>query len=218
MDTLPSASAAASHEGGTASRRAVRDSGRATAARIVEAAYQLLRTEGRGEFSMRRVARQADVRLASVQYYFPAMPDLVRAIIALNARLYTDAYRLAVSTSGGDARARLEAVLAFNLDDIQQVETRRLFIHLWSLLESLDGFSGSLLAELYQPQFTLLSERILDLHPGIDRAEAQRRAELVAALIEGMFITLPKTEAACGFDRVKDSAMRLCLAIADGDY
>jgi AcrR family transcriptional regulator len=218
MDRTATATMSASRTGVAGTRRAVRESGRATAARIVEAAYRLLRTQGLGEFSMRRVAKEANVRLAGVQYYFPAMQDLVREIIALNARLYSDAYHRAVAAHGRDARGRLEAIIAFNLDDIQDIETRGFFIHLWSLLETLDGFSGSLLAELYEAQFALLRERIVDLHPRINASEAQRRAELVAALIEGMFITLPKTGADSGFDRVKESAMQLCLAIADGDY
>lgn len=198
-------------------RTAVRRSGRETAARITQAAYDLLRTEGLSEFSLRGIAKRAGVRLASVQYHFPSLEDLVRDIIALNARKYAEDYERAIGSRDGTPRDRLEAVIAFNLEDIQSRETRRFFIHLWSLLESLDGFSGSLLAELYAAQFALLSERVEELHPRLDPDEARRRAELIAALIEGMFITLPHTgDSRSGFDIVQRRAVRLCMAIADG--
>ncbi len=206
-------------ETGTARRTAVRQGGRETAARIVEAAYDLLRTGGLTEFSLRGIAKRANVRLASVQYYFPTMEHVVREIIALNARKYADQYRRAIGMKAGSARERLEAVIAFNLEDIQTPETRRFFIHLWPLLESLDGFSGSLLAELYSHQFALLSERVKDLHPRLDDAEAKRRSELIAALIEGMFITLPQAgDDSPDFELVQKRAVRLCMAIADGKY
>lgn len=202
---------------GNRRRTATRKGGRETAARIVEAAHDLLRTDGLSAFSMRGIAKRADVRLASVQYHFPTMEHLVRALIALNTRRYTEDYRRAVESRSGSPRERLEAVIAFNLEDIQESDTRRFFIHLWPLLESLDGFSGSLLIELYSAQFALLSERISDLHPDLAPAEAKRRAELIAALIEGMFITLPPTkETRRDLDILQKRAIRLCMAIADG--
>lgn len=195
-----------------------RITGQETAARIVAAAYELLRSERFSAFSMRGIAKRAEVRLASVQYHFPTMEDLIRALIALNTRRYTDAYRTAVENRGDSARERLEAVIAFNLEDIQKSDTRRFFIRLWPLLESLDDFSGSLLTELYSAQFALLSERIRDAHPEIVPAEAKRRAELVAALIEGMFITLPPTkETRPQRNILRKRAIRLCMAIADGE-
>lgn len=199
-------------------RTAVRPAGRETSSRIVEAAYRLLRTGPLTSFSLRATARAANVRLAGVQYYFPSMADLVRGIIALNARLYADAYREAVARAE-TPRARFEAVIRFNLRDIQQTDTRRFFVQLWALMESLDGFSGSLLNELYAAQVALLGERIAELHPRIDEREARRRAELVAALIEGMFITLPEAgERPDAFDARRETILRLCSALADGRY
>ena len=218
MDDMSGAGTSSLEAATSVRRTAVRRNGQETAARIIEAAYDLLRTGSLTEFSMRGIAKRANVRLASVQYYFPATEDLVRAVIDLNARKYAEEYQRAIGSRGGSARERLEAVIAFNLEDIQSSATRRFFINLWPLLESLDGFSGSLLAELYSHQFALLGERLKELHPKLDDSEARYRAELIAALIEGMFITLPQTETGHDFELVQQRAVRLCMAIADGRY
>ena len=84
----------------------MRRGGQETAARIVEAAYQLLRTGSLSDYSMRAIAKRAGVRLASVQYHFPTMEHVVRAIVTLNARKYADGYERAV----GDER-RVDASL-----------------------------------------------------------------------------------------------------------
>lgn len=50
---------------------AKRSDGKATADKIVEAAYPLLQTGGAAEWSLRNVADRAGIRLANLQYYFP---------------------------------------------------------------------------------------------------------------------------------------------------
>jgi AcrR family transcriptional regulator len=185
-----------------------------TPERIAEAAYDLLRTGGVSAFSLRAVAKRANVRLASVQYHFPSLSALAQAIIHLNRRKYFEAYERAAA-SAETPRDRLTAVIRFNLQDIQSSETRRFFVHFWSLLESIDGYSGDLLAALYAPQFEMLAAHITDLHPELPRSETAIRAQLIGALIEGMFITLPPVGGGAATQR---QALDLCLSIADGTY
>ena len=203
----------------SADRTAVRDTGRATALRIIEAARDILQEDGVREFSMRGIAKRAGVRLANVQYYFPSSGDIVRGVMELVAQGYRRAYAELVDENTGDARKQFEAVIRFNLVDIVQPSTRRLFIHLWPLLESEGQFSGKLLLELYSVQFQLLSERIQNMHARVPADEARRRAELIAALIEGLFITLPPTaESKVDIGNLQDRAVRLSFAIADGEF
>lgn len=202
-----------------AQRTAVRDSGRATALRIIEAARDILQEDGVREFSMRGIAKRAGVRLANVQYYFPSIGDIVRGVMELVAQGYREAYASLIRENAGDARKQFQAIIRFNLVDIVQPNTRRLFIHLWPLLESEDHFSGKLLLELYSVQFELLSGRIQQMHPRLDFDEARRRAELVAALIEGLFITLPPTgDSEMDIRHLQDRVLRLTTAVADGEF
>ncbi|WP_136163063.1 TetR/AcrR family transcriptional regulator [Sphingomonas flavalba] len=191
--------------------------GNATARRIVEAALETLSVAGIRDFTMRGIAKRAGVRLSGVQYYFPTMEALVLALIDHVVQRYRDAYAAAL-TGETDAAARLKAVIAFNLSDIAREDTRRLFVNLWPLLETQADYSGSLTLKLYAPQFALLGERILDLRPGIGADEARRRAELISAVIEGLFVTLPPTAESSGdIAHLQDRVIALCLAIATGD-
>ena len=59
---------------------ATRQPGKETAARLVEAAYELLESQNLERFSMRSVAQRADVSLANLQYYFPTRSALDQAL------------------------------------------------------------------------------------------------------------------------------------------
>lgn len=190
---------------------------RRTADTIAEAAYDLLMTGGVNAFSLRAVAKRAKLRLASVQYHYPSLRSLAEAIIALNRKRYREAYERVAAPPRAAARDRLRSVIEYNLQDIQSSDTRRFFVHFWSLLESIDGYSGDLLAELYEAQFEMLAERISEVHPGVTSVEARTRAELIGALIEGMFITLPRLDSRTRSSGLTHSqGLDLCLAIADG--
>jgi hypothetical protein len=98
-----------------------------------------------------------------------------------------------------DRLRRFETVLEFNLVDIAQSETRRFFMQLWALLSSMDGTTGTLLNDLYQ----------IDL---------QRRATLLAALIEGLMVVRgAHSTSAAEMKRLASAAKRVGLAIALGE-
>jgi len=66
--------------------------------------------------------------------------------------------------------------------------TRQFFIQLWALLCVLDGHSGRLLDELYAIDIAQLEKRIDETHPGLSNREIQRRATILAAMIEGLMV------------------------------
>ena len=159
-----------------------------TAVRIVEAARELLLTEGYAQFSMRNVAGRAGVHLANVQYYFRTRDDLVRALLEDTGARYRASYDELRANAPADRIARFLAVIDFNLKDIAAWETRRYFIQLWALLTEIDGHSGHLMNDLYAIDIELLSECVTELVPEAEPAEVRRRASLIAAMIEGMVV------------------------------
>jgi len=169
----------------TASRRR---SGRDTAQRILDSARELLMRAGDAQFSMRNVAAQAGLHLANVQYYYPTRDALMRAILADTGARYRAAYERLRATHSGDRVQRFRAVVDFNLRDIADRRTRRFFIQLWALLNTLDGETGSLHNELYEIDIAQLSECIAELAPQASAAEVRRRATLLAAMIEGLVL------------------------------
>jgi AcrR family transcriptional regulator len=162
--------------------------GRDTAQRILDAARQLLMRAGDAQFSMRNVAAQAGLHLANVQYYYPTRDALMRAILADTGARYRAAYERLRATHSGDRVQRFRAVVDFNLRDIADRRTRRFFIQLWALLNTLDGETGSLHNELYEIDIAQLSECIAELAPQASAPEVRRRATLLAAMIEGLVL------------------------------
>ncbi len=168
---------------GTGTRRA----GRATAARVVEAARALLMERGYPGFTMRNVAARAGLHLANVQYYFPTREHLIRALLDATGAHYRNAYAELHANAPVDPRQRFLAVLEFNLRDVTTAPTRRYFTQLWALLDACDA-GGGLLTELYELDLQQLAEQISALCPTVLPAEIRRRAALLASMIEGLLL------------------------------
>lgn len=199
---------------GTATRRA----GKETARKILAAARSLLTREGYAQFSMRNVADAAGLRLANLQYYFPRRDDLVRAILADTGDMYAQAYERILDGASEDPVERFKIVLDYQLKDVFVPETRRYFVQLWALLNSIDDASGSLLGELYAYDIDPLGECIQAMYPKLDKREVAERARLLAATIEGLMIvrgeiSMDEKQGRVLFERT----YRLGLAIASGD-
>ena len=197
---------------GTARRRA----GRETAARIVQAAHDLLESENLDRFSMRAVAEQAGVSLANLQYYFPGREDLAQALsLDLDAR-YRAAYEERLAVAGDSPIERFRAVMQYNMEDIARQTTRRFFIQLWALMGSLDEFEGHYIGQVYKVDIGQLSEHIAALHPELSAAEITRRATLTAAMIEGLLVVINTIESEKERETILEYAMTMGTAIADG--
>lgn len=197
---------------------ATRQPGKETAARLVEAAYELLESQNLEHFSMRSVAQRADVSLANLQYYFPTRSDLAKALYFYIEARYQTAYDKCTSTAPASPIERLKAVLRFNMQDITKRPTRRFFIQFWALLGSMDNFSGKCLGELYAINIKQLSEHIQPLRPDVSPEEVARRATLIAAITEGLTVVMgsvkkddPESE------NLLESAFKLMINIATGD-
>lgn len=144
--------------------------------------------KGYAQFSMRNVAAAAGMHLNNVQYYFRTRDDLVRALMRDIESRYGAAYEQCLGAASPDRLARFKAVLNFNLEDTGKAETRRLFIQLWALLDTLDSDSGRMLDQLYEMDLAVLCQQISELNPRCPSKEVRRRATLLAAMIEGLIV------------------------------
>lgn len=199
----------------TRSGTAQRDIGKATAAKLVKTAHDMLMEGDYADFSMRSIAKAAGVRLANLQYYFPKKEDLILALMHYVGELYDNRYKECLKKADKQPIAQFKAAIEFNLEDIFCIKTRHFFIQFWPLIAIVDNYSGNLLNEFYQPAIRQFKELINDLHPDVEEHENQRRAEMITALIEGLMVVsspLKKREAS----NFRRDMLRQCLAIADG--
>jgi AcrR family transcriptional regulator len=194
---------------------ATTDSGKATVARILAVARELLTAESSREFSMRNIAARAGLRLANVQYYFPRREDLVHALIVDTGRQYQRAYDELIGKLPSDPVEHYKAMLRFNMHDIFSPATRNLFIQLWALFDKLDGHSGRLLGQLYAINVSQLGKCLARIHPGRSAADIKRRATLVAALTEGLMIVRgPQTFRVAASRELLDHAFSVAMEIS----
>ncbi len=194
---------------------AERSAGKNTATKIVHSAYEILLKGGYADFSMRKIADTAGVRLANVQYYFPKMDNLIKALMDHVGEIYDKRYELQLAKVEDDPLARFIACIELNFDDVNNPETRHFFIQFWPFLGVADNYTGELLVEFYQPQHQQISKLVKDLNPSLTDEEAMLRAEVITALFEGLLVTT--VSAAKGVkqaDKLKQSILRSCLLIA----
>jgi len=199
---------------GTATRAA----GRRTARKIVEAAEELLMTGDFTQFSMRHVAARAGVHLANLQYYFPTRDHLLHALFDHVGTRYAQAIEERLAASGDAPMEQLLAAVDFHLEDIRDIRTRRFFIQLWALLGSLDAYSGRLLRELYQIDIDQLSDLIKLIDTSAPHEAIERRATLLAAMIEGLMLMIgPDDSDADTLTKIMVDARQQAMRIARGD-
>ncbi len=193
---------------------ATTDSGKATAARILDVARELLTTEGASELSMRNIAARAGLHLNNVQYYFPKRDDLVQALILDIGERYQRAHDEMLQETPDDPLERFQAIVRFNLLDTFNPQTRQLFIQLWALLTALDRNTGRLLGRLYEINISQLSANLARIHPHESEADIRHRATLVAALTEGLMIVRGPSDSKTKDRRLIEHAFAIAMDVA----
>ena len=173
---------------------ATRKSGKETSNKIIQTCYDLLSSESYKDFSMRNIAKNANMRLANVQYYFPTRKDLINALIVHVIALYHERYDSLELDEMSNPKLSFEKMIDINLNDVYNQKTRHFFIQFWPLLSEADNYSGEFLAKLYQHQIMTIGAYILKLCPEVSPQESRIRAEAIASLIEGLIVVRLKSD------------------------
>jgi len=195
--------------------RTLSRTGKETAARIMETAIDILRTEGYERFSLQGIAKRLGRRLSNIQYYFRTRENLIRAVIQKVEQTYDRHYEEVLNQAEDSAEGRFRAAIEFNFNDSGNMDTRHFFIQLWPLLSTADNYSGELMRCLYISQLQQLAERIIELTPGICEDEALIRAEMIAAMFEGLMVTAPASvDIPAHSQRLREAIIKTAFAIA----
>jgi AcrR family transcriptional regulator len=194
---------------------ATRKSGKETAKKIIQSCYDLLSSGSYNDFSMRGVAKKANMRLANVQYYFPTKKDLINALIKHVNTLYHEQYEPLSNDKTINPKVAFEKMIDINLDEAFNQKTRHLFIQLWPLLSEADDDSGEFLANLYNFQVESIAASVKRLCPEINLTESLIRAEAIASLIEGLLVVrLKSNERAVDQKTIKNAMKSYILTLA----
>jgi len=155
-----------------------------TAREILEAAEELLTSEGVARFSMRAIANRVGVSLASLQYYYATRTELLRAFFDFKAACYVAQLEEQLERLVKNPEAGLRSTVRFLLDDSTCETTGVLYTQLWALACHDEEARAALDAHmrLYVKFFELLVARI---NPTLRAPQVLRRAVALVSMIEG---------------------------------
>jgi AcrR family transcriptional regulator len=182
---------------------------------ILQAARQLLASEGYAGLSMRRVAQAAGMTLSNVQHYYASRDLLLEALLlSIMDEFQSKMDRIAAEMSG---RPRLERFLStadMFLEEITDPVTHAIFFEIWALA-SRNPFASNLMDKMLGRERKTVYNLIRGLNPAIPDEEYMSRAILMVAQIEGlMLFRLNGTTRREQFTQVRASVRKALLNLA----
>jgi len=156
---------------------------------IVAAAENVLIEEGYHNFSLRKVAATAGIKLGNLQYYFPTKDELVKTMLDQVIQVYLDDLVNLNENSGDDPKTLFKSVLKHVFYDLNNKKTTVFFPEVWSLANH-EAHITEHLDSMYGQYRAKLKEIILLINPQLSTSQAQRIALFICSSHEGhtMFI------------------------------
>ena len=161
---------------------------------IMEACKTVLIDKGYTQFSLRNIAREANMHLSNLQYYFHTREELLKGLIDYNSQSYFQKYSELFATLPTKPYPRFLAVIDYLIEDIKDPLTRRFFIQFWALLDASGAHTDRLLNDMYAPHIQTLNQFIAELNPLLSPGVRQQRATMIASMIEGMMLMLEEAD------------------------
>jgi|GEM_PF-528165 len=156
---------------------------------ILQAAKWILIHKGYPHFTTRNIANQASMRVSNVYYYFPGKIDLLRGLIKDIVDHYSQDMEQRINDNS-NAEERFISLINFLLTETKHPENRRFFTQLWALLTSEEDLSKEFLEEFFTSYRNRIYRIIEPLCPDCDPLERNRRAAIIASLMEGLLVML----------------------------
>ncbi|MDH4161014.1 MAG: TetR family transcriptional regulator [Actinomycetota bacterium] len=180
---------------------------RDTEGRILDAVVTLLSKQGMDGVSMRAVAREADVALGLMNYYYDGKTALIAAALR---RIGDQDSQLIPDDPGEDAEEATRQVLRRVADEeFLQSEYLGARLQLWALAP-IDPVYAQINNESQTRYRDRLATLIASARPGLRRKEALHRATDVVVIQNGMWLTALILGDRAGIER----SVRLCEDIA----
>jgi len=154
---------------------------------ILEAAEHILMNHGYHNFTLRKIAKVAEVSMGNLQYYFPSKDDLTRALVDHIVADYTGALEAFLSIV--DPHEQFDKIISHVIHDLNRERTTVLFPEFWSLSNH-DEAVSDILESMYEPYRRIMQTVVLRLNPNLTSDESYRIAVFITSAIEGftMFI------------------------------
>lgn len=196
--------------------RGVFEKSREKQADIVRCAQDIFVLEGYAALTLRRVSEELGISKGNLSYHFPNKNLLLDGVIEDFLLRYEQAHESAISGSGDDVPARMEAYLGFLAKDAQDAYSQKFFYQLWSMASHRPDIARYK-DRVYEHFLAQLRTELALARPDLDGPGQLKKAFLIMSLVEGanvLFGTSRKFRKQ--FGNVGPSLMDELLAIVFG--
>ena len=166
---------------------ALTSKGQARRQLIVERALEAFIETGYAHFSLRHVARRAQISVGNLHYYFPNKSALLAEMFASVREDYAEQFANLLTDTGDAPRERFVAIVSYLVRDLCTRRTSVFFPELWAMANH-DPAASALMEELYAWERAHLAELIGALAPSLDPDRRAGLALFVSASIEGLTV------------------------------
>ncbi|MGE2846699.1 TetR family transcriptional regulator [Rhodococcus sp. 2.95] len=161
--------------------------GAARAAALLDAAEQVLTTQGNANSAMRDFAAAAGVRVGHLQHYYPTRADLIRAVMSRALTRSLDRLAVVPDTDQSLSREESEHFIGVLLGEQDDQATVRLYVEVWAIAAA-DQEVAVVLRDFYAQYIAHVERAVACAQPELDAAELGATAQTIVSLLEGSAI------------------------------
>lgn len=165
-------------------RSGIYSKGQNRVATIITAAENILIEEGYHNFSLRKVATAAGIKLGNLQYYFPTKDELVKAMLNQVIQVYLEKFEALRTSAGDDPKQQLTTLIKHIITDLNNKKTTVFFPELWSLSNH-EKHVTKYMEVMYRQYREILGEVIALINPTLSVKQVKRIALFISCSIEG---------------------------------
>jgi AcrR family transcriptional regulator len=166
-------------------RSAAYEKGQARIEEILEAAAEVLITEGYNKLTLRQIALQAGIRVGNLTYYYSSKEALLKDLLEKILSTYLDKMDQIAEASGESAESNFVAIVEYLIEDLNTQRTTKFFPELWALANH-DEYAAELMDNMYAAQRQALAELIYAINPDLDERQTNHLALFISSSIEGL--------------------------------
>ena len=155
-----------------------------TKQKIVDAAGQILVSEGYRSLSMRRVAAACGISVGNLTYHFPTADRLLVAVIQNMLDSYGEQLKRYETLGAPEGQDILDQVIEFIIRDAVTSTTSSLMIELWAMAKH-DPSKAKYVNMAYEMGSQVIKTLILQVSPATSEAVAQKAAVTMLVFSEG---------------------------------
>ena len=184
---------------------------------ILQASRDVL-SQGYTDYSMRKVAAAAGVRLNTVQYHFNNLQNLIEATCLWTLEEYLEKYRDMSTGSNLSPLDSLNTYLDISFKGLANRHLRSFYIELWAMALHNPPLAV-LLRSAYADYRDSISKIIIGINPKLTVQDADLLVTLILSWGEGLIVLTEwgGDQEKASFERLCNKMKKFCIALVLGD-